>query len=434
MLIELVRCFGKEGFLQHLAAAALPFVYLPRVAAQQLPYLDPAVTERPKKTPVREWLDAIVFAVVAASIIRMFLFEAYTIPTSSMEKSLLVGDFLFVSKLSYGPRLPNTPLAFPFVHHTLPWSETAKSYVEWVSWPYYRFPGLGQVQRNDAVVFNYPDGDTLSLKFQSNVSYYQLVRQYGRERVWSDKRNFGEITSRPVDKRENYIKRCVGMPGDVIEIRNAELFVNGQPNPTPGQLQFRYSILTDGSPINQRVLDKYDITEGRLGMQNGEYVFWTTPAVAKELQQLPNVKQVQMLTDEAGEWNPEIFPHDARYPWNVDNFGPLEIPSKGKTVALNASTLPLYERIITAYEGHKLRTEGEKIFVDDVETTQYTFAQNYYWMMGDNRHNSADSRFWGFVPEDHIVGKAVFVWLSLDKNKPLFGGKVRWHKSLRFVK
>ncbi len=434
MLIELVRCFGKEDFLQHLAAAALPFVYLPRVASQNLNYLDPATTVRPKKTQAREWLDAIVFAVVAASIIRMFLFEAYTIPTSSMEKSLLVGDFLFVSKVSYGPRLPNTPIAFPFVHHTLPWSETAKSYVEWLKWPYYRFPGLGHVKRNDAVVFNYPDGDTLSLKFQSNISYYQLVRQYGRERVWNDQRNFGEITSRPVDKRENYIKRCVGMPGDVIEIRNAELFVNGQPNPTEGKLQYRYSVLTDGSPVNQRILEKHNITEGRLGLQSGEFIFWTTPDVAEALRQLPNVKKVEVVTETTGEWNSDIFPHDARYPWNVDNFGPLEIPSKGKTVQINISTLPLYGRIITAYEGHKLEVDGDQIKIDGKPTTEYTFAQDYYWMMGDNRHNSADSRFWGFVPEDHIVGKAVFVWLSLDKNKPLFGGKLRWNKSLRVVK
>lgn len=434
MLIELVRCFGKEDFHQHLAAAAIPYIYLPRVASQNLKYLDPATTVRPKKSQMREWLDAIVFAVVAASIIRMFLFEAYTIPTSSMEKSLLVGDFLFVSKMSYGPRLPNTPIAFPFVHHTLPWSETAKSYVEWVKWPYYRFPGFGHVKRNDAVVFNYPDGDTLSLKFQSNVSYYQLVRQYGRDRVWTDKRNFGEITSRPVDKRENYIKRCVGMPGDLIEIRNAELIVNGQPNPTQGELQFRYSVMTDGSPVNQRVLEKYNITEGRLGLQSGEFIFWTTPETAEALRQLPNVKKIEIVTENPGEWNPDIFPHDVRYPWNVDNFGPLTIPAKGMTIELNNVTLPLYSRIITAYEGHELALDGDRILIDGKEANTYTFAQNYYWMMGDNRHNSADSRYWGFVPEDHIVGKAVFVWLSLDKNKPLFGGKIRWNKSLRVVK
>lgn len=210
---------------------------------------------------------------VAATIIRTFLFEAYTIPTSSMEKSLLVGDFLFVSKISYGPRIPNTPLAFPFVHHTLPWSETAKSYVEWIKWPYYRFAGLGSVQRNDAVVFNYPAGDTLSDRFQSNVSYYSLVREYGRERVYTDTRNFGNIISRPVDKRENYIKRCVGMPGDVIQIINGQLIVNGQPNPTPGTIQFRYTVVTDGTSLNQKLLDKFGITEGKVNGLPGSYTF-----------------------------------------------------------------------------------------------------------------------------------------------------------------
>ncbi len=193
------------------------------------------------------WCD--YFAVVAATIIRTFLFEAYTIPTSSMEKSLLVGDFLFVSKIAYGPKIPNTPIAFPFVHHTLPWSQTAKSYVEWIKLPYYRFAGLGDVERNDAVVFNYPAGDTISDRFQSNVSYYSLIREYGRERVWTDQRNFGNIISRPVDKRENYIKRGVGMPGDTILIKNAELFVNGNPANTPGTVQFKYLVKTDGTMI-----------------------------------------------------------------------------------------------------------------------------------------------------------------------------------------
>lgn len=435
MLIDLIRCFGKEKIWEQFVVAVLPFVYLPYLSNQDIAYTDPTTIEKVKKGPVREWLDAIVFAVVAATIIRTFLFEAYTIPTSSMEKSLLVGDFLFVSKISYGPRLPNTPIAFPFVHHTLPWSETAKSYVEWVQWPYYRFAGLGNVERNDAVVFNYPAGDTVSLRFQSNVSYYQLVKQYGKDRVWSDERNFGKIVSRPVDKRENYIKRCVGLPGDTVEIVKGDLFVNGKPNPTEGIIQFRYHVVTDGTPINQRVLDKYNITEGRMGSNTGEYVFWISEEVANSLKLMSNVKSIVKLVENPGEWNDEVFPNSENFPWNIDNFGPLLIPKKGMTVNLTLENLPLYDRIIHAYEGHDLKVDEQgRIVIDGEISNTYTFAQDYYWLMGDNRHNSADSRIWGFVPNDHVVGKAVFVWLSLDKEKSLFNGKIRWNKSMRFVK
>lgn len=435
MIIELVKAFGKNGLVEHLFAAVLPFIYLPIIAKdEKAVYTDPTTIEKVKKTPAREWADAIIFAVVAATIIRTFLFEAYTIPTSSMEKSLLVGDFLFVSKISYGPRLPNTPISFPFVHHTLPWSETTKSYVEWIKWPYYRFAGLGNVQRNDAVVFNYPAGDTLSDKFQSNVSYYSLIRQYGRDRVHSDERNFGNIIARPVDKRENYIKRCVGLPGDVLQIVKGDLFVNGQPNPTPGILQFRYRVITDGSSLNQKVLDKFDITEGKVGSKNGEYVFWISDDVANKLKTLSTVITVERILEPEHEWNPETFPNSEFYPWNIDNYGPIEIPKAGQTVQLNLKTLPLYERIITAYEGNKIAVKDSSILVNGQIADTYTFKQNYFWMMGDNRHNSADSRYWGFVPDDHVVGKAVFVWLSLDKNKSLFNGKIRFNKSMRFVK
>ncbi len=435
MLIELIRCFGKEQLWEQFVAVVFPIIYLPYLSFQDVSYRDPTTIEKVKKGPVREWLDAIIFAVVAATIIRTFMFEAYTIPTSSMEKSLLVGDFLFVSKMAYGPRLPNTPIAFPFVHHTLPWSQTASSYVEWIKWPYYRFPGMGEIKRNDAVVFNYPDGDTVSLRFQSNVSYYQLVRQYGRSRVWSDERNFGKIVARPVDKRENYIKRCVGMAGDTIEIVEGELFVNGKPNPVQGTLQFRYHVITDGSILNQRLLDKYNITEGRSGNLPGEYLFWISDEVANELKALNYVKSVEKLLDKPGQRSDEIFPNSDLYSWNVDNFGPLYIPQEGVSVDLNLQTLPLYRRIIEAYEGNTLEIDkaGNILINNKIETT-YTFKMNYYWLMGDNRHNSADSRMWGFVPEDHVVGKAVFVWLSLDKEKSLFGGKLRWNKSMRVVK
>lgn len=435
MIVDLVRAFGKERLREQLVAVLVPFVYFPLLSADKSAvYADPLTVQRPKKGAVREWLDAIIFAVVAATIIRTFLFEAYTIPTSSMEKSLLVGDFLFVSKISYGPRLPNTPIAFPFVHHTLPWSQTARSYVEWVKWPYYRFPGLGNVQRNDAVVFNYPAGDTLSVLYQSNRSYYEMVRQFGREKVLKDERTYGKVIARPVDKRENYIKRCVGMPGDTIQIIQSELFVNGKPNPTQGIIQFRYLVETDGNMLNARVMDKFNITEGMRGQAANEQVLWISEEVADELRKIPTVKSVRRLTEPEGEWNNNVFPNSVNFPWNIDNFGPLVIPAKGVTVTLNLQNLPLYERIIHAYEGHEIKIQGDKVFIDGKEASSYTFKMDYYWLMGDNRHNSADSRFWGFVPEDHVVGKAVFVWLSLDRSKPLFNGLVRWGKSMRVVK
>lgn len=434
MLVELVKCYGKYGLGEQFLAVVVPIVYLPWISAdKKLTYYDPIVTERPKKGPVREWLDAIIFAVVAATIIRTFLIEAYTIPTSSMEKSLLVGDFLFVSKISYGPKIPNTPLAFPFVHHTLPWSQTSKSYVEWIKLPFYRFAGLGDVERNDAVVFNYPAGDTVSDRFQSNVSYYSLVREYGRERVWTDKRNFGNIIARPVDKRENYIKRGVGLPGDTIRIVRSELYVNGSKADSPATLQFKHLVKTDGTMINQRVMDRYDITEGKRLSQPDEYMLWISEQVADELRNLPNVRSIEKVIESPETWDPEVFPNSEEFKWNIDNFGPLWIPEKGKTVQLTTENLPLYERIITAYEGNELEVKDGSILINGSPASEYTFMMDYYWMMGDNRHNSADSRIWGFVPEDHVVGKAVFVWLSLDPNKSLFGGKIRFNKSMRIV-
>jgi signal peptidase I len=306
-----------------------------------------------------------------------------------------------------------------------------KSYVEWIKFPYYRFPGLRKVNRYDAVVFNYPAGDTLSDKYQSNASYYTLVKKFGRERVWSDHVNFGNIIARPVDKRENYIKRCVGLPGDSIRIRDGELFVNGQKAFVPAGIQFKYLVKTNGSPINQRTLDKLNITEA---MRSGtDLIFWISPDIAEKIKTISNVTEVTKILEPAAQWDPEVFPYSADYVWNIDNFGPLEIPKAGTTIQLTTKNLPLYERIITAYEGNKLRVDGGKILINGAEANSYTFKMDYYWMMGDNRHNSADSRIWGFVPNDHIVGKAVFVWLSLDPNKSIFDGKIRFGKSMRIV-
>lgn len=434
MLVQTALSYGKHNLGEQALAVLVPFAYVPYLGlSKKEHYIKPENRVSVKKSQLREWTDAIIFAVVAASIIRVFMIEAYTIPTSSMEKSLLVGDFLFVSKMSYGPKLPNTPLAFPFVHHTMPLTKYTKSYVEWIEWPYYRFPGFTSIKHGDVVVFNYPDGDTVALK-QQNSSYYSLVRQLGRERVWNDKFNFGDIVARPVDKRENYIKRCIGLPGDTIQIVDEVVYINGKALDFPKLSQFKYLVKTDGNPINKRLIGKLDITEEVEQTETGDQVITLTQASAAKLKELPNVLSVEKIIQPKGFWQPYIFPFDSTYNWNVDNFGPLYIPKAGVTVQLTLANLPLYSRIINAYELNSLDVKDGKIFINGKEATSYTFKMDYYWMMGDNRHNSADSRFWGFVPIDHIVGKAVFVWLSLDNNKSLFDGKIRWSKLFRVIR
>lgn len=371
-----------------------------------------------KQTAIVEWIDAIIFAVIAASFIRMFFIEAYTIPTSSMEKSMLVGDYLFVSKTAYGPKTPNTPLSFPFVHNTMPLSTTRKSYVEWIKRPYKRMAGWGKIKNNDIVVFHFPEGDTVALKMQ-NQSYYQLVRSYGRDRVWNDERSFGKVIARPVDKRENYIKRCVGIPGDVIELKDGFLHVNNKLQTHYDGFQYNYLVKTTAT-INPKALDRIGISNAdRQNYSSNQYIFPLTDKMVSEFQSFTNVTGIEKLLDSPDRWDPNAFPSDSRYPWNVDNFGPMKIPAKGATVALDVDVLPLYDRIIRVYEGNDLEVKDNTVFINGEPATSYTFKMDYYWLMGDNRHNSADSRYWGFVPEDHVVGKAVFIWLSLDKDKSI---------------
>lgn len=435
LIVETVKCFKKFTLWEQALGVIFPFAYLPYLGFSDTEkYIDPDKRPPFKKTWIREWVDAIIFAVIAATIIRTFLIEAYTIPTPSMEKSLLVGDFLFVSKMSYGPRVPNTPLSFPFVHHTLPLTTDSKSYLEWIKLPYFRFWGLGEVKRNDAVVFNYPDGDTLSLKFQSNRSYYALVREYGRNTVLSNPGTFGKITARPVDKRENYIKRCVAIAGDTLEIKDQDVYLNGKKADIPGILQYHYLVKTEGTSINPRTLENLDVTDKVWTINPGEFVLTLTDKAAEQLKKVPGVTEVTRLLDKKGQWDKETFPYDEQYAWNRDNYGPIVIPKKGTTISLSTENISLYSRVIKAYELNDLEVRDGKIFINGKESNSYTFKMDYYWMMGDNRHNSADSRYWGFVPEDHVVGKAVFVWLSLDKNKSLLDGKIRWNKMLRVVK
>lgn len=436
MLVEMAKCFGKFGLGEQFLAVVFPFIYFPYLATHpEDKFLDPSTRVEPPKSVTREWIDAIVFAVVAAMIIRTFLIEAYTIPTSSMEKSLLVGDYLFVSKIAYGPKVPNTPLSFPFVHNTLPLSKTVSSYLDWIELPYLRLPGLETVHRNDAVVFNYPEGDTIATNFQSNESYYELVRQYGRKKVWSDKGYFGNIIYRPVDKEEDFVKRCIGLPGDSLQIINRKVFINGKENADPGKKEFEYYVVTNGESINPLVLQKLNVTEGGPTNVPGRFIYFLTDAARDYIAKLPIVQKVVVFNTPAGEADPELFPHDTTdYKWNRDNYGPIYIPKKGATIALNMKVLPVYRRAIRVYEHNKLEVQDGKIFINGKQADHYTFKMNYYWMMGDNRDNSADSRYWGFVPENHIEGKAVFIWLSLDKNRSWLNGKIRWNRIFTLVK
>lgn len=445
MIVEIVKCFQKYSLGAQALGALFPFVYLPYLGfSKKETYLNPDKRPLIKKSWAREWADAIIFAVIAATIIRTFLLEAYTIPTSSMEKSLLIGDFLFVSKISFGPRVPNTPLSFPFAHHTLPLTKTTPSFLDWIQLPYYRFPGFSSVENGDVVVFNYPDGDTTTLEKQSEESYYAMVRRMGRDEVW---KNY-HVISRPVDKRENFIKRCIAIAGDKLQIIDQQVYINDKPFATPVNAEYLYIVKTKGAVINKKVFAKYDITDPTMADRDGNlipfsheynfsdssYQLMMTDEMASDLKNLDYIKSVDKIIYPKGAWDQRLFPFDSTYKWNVDNYGPITIPAAGLTIELNSKNISFYRRIIDVFEENDLLEKDGKIFINGKETTSYTFKMNYYWMMGDNRHNSADSRFWGFVPEDHVVGKAVFVWLSLDPNRGWFDGKIRFNKMLRFIK
>lgn len=360
------------------------------------------------KGPVREWFDAILFAVVAATLIRWLIMEAYTIPTPSMENSLLVGDFLFVSKFHYGTRTPKTPLQIPLTHQKI-WLTEIPSYVTWIQLPQYRLPGFTEVQREDVVVFNVPP------------------------------RELNEGKDYPVDLKTNYIKRCVAISGDVLTIKDRQVMVNGQPIGNPPDMQFSY-LVTSKDEISDRNFEKLQIDPddynylGRPESNNAVYQMHITKEKAEELKKIPYI--VSVNDDYRTHDGPDmrIFPAWRSATWNGDNYGPLTIPKAGMKIAINDSTLAFYGQVITEYDhNEEAKIEDKKLFIDGKEVTEYTFKQNYYFMMGDNRHNSLDSRYWGFVPEDHIVGKAFFIWLSIDKHAG-FLNKIRWNRFFKLIR
>ncbi|HLP05938.1 MAG TPA: S26 family signal peptidase [Paludibacter sp.] len=392
---------------------------------------------------VMGWVDAIVFALVAVYFINTYLFQNYQIPSSSLEKSLLVGDFLFVSKASYGPRVPNTPLSFPLVQHTFPVLNT-KSFIEKPQWEYKRLKGFDSVERNDIVVFNFPTGDTVPTKV-SNPDYYTLCYLYGREAVRSRKDAFGDIVYRPVDRRENYVKRCVGIAGDWLQVKNNQVYINGEKQEKFPGVQFNYYVQTNGTQLTNDLLDALHVSvDDRQQIdnaQNAELIsflgfdaslpVYFLPLTEESYSRMLQVQGVTKIKIQPSIMGGEVFPLGAKLKWDRDNYGPIWIPKKGMKLQLSKYNLPIYERIIRVYEHNKLEVKGDEFYINDRPAKTYTFKMDYYWMMGDNRHNSADSRYWGFVPEDHIVGRPVAVWLSLDKDKGWFNGKIRWNRFLK---
>ena len=415
--------------------------------------------------PVRfimSWVDALVFALVAVYFINLFFFQNYVIPSSSLEKSLLTGDYLFVSKVSYGPRIPETPLTMPLTQHTMPVINT-KSYIEWPQWDYRRVKGLGKVQLNDIVVFNYPAGDTIlteekyqandyyamvysfgqqiyqsqmpnpitpdSLSPQQQLDYFNMLYNIGRNYIVSNPNEYGSIDHRPTDRRENYVKRCVGLPGQTLQIKNRIVYLDGKANKEPENVQYTYYVKLKAD-LPDDLLKELGISgEDLLSLNQNGYMPLTKKAVKVLSARKDLVTSIRLNTDAA---TGEVYPLNAVTGWTRDNYGPIWIPKKGETVQLTLKNIALYERPIRVYEHNQLDIRNGKIYINGREAHSYTFKMDYYWMMGDNRHNSADSRYWGFVPEDHIVGKPIFIWWSSDPDRRGFSG-IRWNRLFRWV-
>ena len=413
--------------------------------------------EKPVKF-VMSWVDALVFALVAVYFINLFFFQNYVIPSSSLEKSLLTGDYLFVSKVSYGPRIPETPLTMPLTQHTLPVVE-CKSYIEWPHWDYRRVKGLGKAELNDIVVFNYPAGDTLcsapqyqsydyygmcysigyqlypqrpnpdSLSANDRIKYFNTLYEAGREELRRNEAEYGRIITRPTDRRENYVKRCVGLPGQTLQIKNRIVYLDGKANKEPEEVQYTYYVKLKQHIPDEMLKDLGISMEDLVSLNTAGYMPLTKRAVATLSKRKDLVESIRINTDASEH---DIYPLNGNMHWTRDNYGPIWIPAKGKSINLTLDNIAVYERPIKVYEHNDLQIKEGKIYINGKEADSYTFKMDYYWMMGDNRHNSADSRYWGFVPEDHVVGKPIFIWWSSDPDRSGFGG-IRWQRLFRFV-
>lgn len=373
-----------------------------------------------KKTVMREWTEAAVFAIFAAAFIRMFLIEAYQIPTSSMEGSLLVGDYLFVSKAHYGIRTPETVAMVPLVHNRMPFFD-GESYFKWPSLPYFRLPALTSIKHNDPVVFNYPEGDSVYFDPRRTWTIYDVRRDPSKLQYTNGK----ELSVRPIDKEDHYIKRCVGLPGDTLQIKDRQVFIDGKPAPNPKYLQFTYIVSNPDGPMNTTQWDDWGISpEDRLDQDgNNMALILNNEQIEKIKAENPKVKIAPYTLPDR-----PLFPYDTAHikGWSIDNYGPIWIPKKGATIDITPQNIALYRRVISVYEGNKFEEKNGKFVINGVETNKYTFKYNYFWMMGDNRHNSEDARYWGFVPETHIVGKPLFIWFS-TKYANMSNG-IRWNR------
>ena len=378
-----------------------------------------------------DWLDAIIFAVIVVTFINIFFFQAFKIPSSSMESSLYTGDHLFVSKLAYGPRVPETPLTIPFTHNV---AFGRESYSTLIQNDYRRLKGFGHVERGDYVVFGFPNGDTVLTKAPAE-DYYTWVRTSGRDYTIS---RLGPVIVRPTDKKDHYVKRCVALPGDTLSVKDGLVYIDGvQQEVYPG-IQLTYRVTTDGHKINPKIINNLSLNIGELYYDSRIPGYPAMPLTAEMLEKVKALSNVVEVVPNLDVWPSTmdsylmIFPFTENTHWTRDFFGPLWIPKKGATVPLNAESLPFYERIIRDYEHNDLSVSNDKIYINGEEAKEYTFKQDYYFMMGDNRHNSLDSRYWGFVPEDHIVGKPSVIWLSTDRDRK-FPNNIRWKRFLKFV-
>ena len=501
MIVETGIAFGKRSTQEQWFFGALPWVAVPQLAFKdESEFIGPRDWSKKKKSQPREWGEAIVFAVVAATVIRTFFFEAFTIPTSSMESSMNVGDYLFVSKMSYGAKSPMTPISIPLVHNRIPGTLT-DSYVEWFKMPYFRMPGFGDVERMDAMVFNYPHGDTAIVDdFLMGHDYHSILTESaifmasGKSNKAMDNRNnpalynnacasylsdpekyrtqatkqmekgivpysrmsginfkTGGLKVRPIDKREHYIKRCVGLPGDKLQIKDQVIHIDDQPIQNAENTQFSHVLYLKKPLKRTEIADMFGLhswyqvksltqsQEKHIDERSSQFLITCSEGIISEMR--ANTSLVEKVIDNLSvAGNPsgflKMFPNSNLVPynsWNVDNYGPVNIPAEGEVINLTMQNLPIYERIIEAYEGNTLSVIDGKIFINGDESTSYVIKQNYYWLMGDNRHNSADSRFWGFVPEDHVVGRAAFTWMSRKNANDHFESGIRWNRMFKGV-
>ena len=413
---------------------------------------------------IMSWVDAIIFALIAVYFVHNFFFQNYRIPSSSLEKTLLTGDYLLVSKLSYGPRIPQTPLTMPLTQHTMPITG-AKSYLDWPHWDYRRVAGFGDVELGDIVVFNYPAGDTVAVSYnydfydlcytlgqqilgqqgarlpamkglstEQQMRQWQSVYQLGKTYVSQNANIYGRIITRPTDRRENYVKRCVGLPGQTLEIRDKVIFLDGEAQPQPEQAQWNYYIYTtNGQLLSDELCAALSISDEDRAHQkdrpeNSEHYSGMplTQSVKQALLAQPGL--IDSIVEIKDGFFGYLYPLDHDYGWTRDNYGPVLIPAKGLTIPLTLDNIAIYERPIRAYEGNDLDIRNGRIYINGEEASAYTFTMDYYWMMGDNRHNSADSRYWGFVPEDHVVGKPLFIWLSVSPDTNPAASHYRWNR------